>query len=281
VKKISVAWIAGIILLTSVFAKAQNNNIKTTEVIQPQLLDVTFSKTVNIIYPYAIKSVDKGSKDLLVQMAKGVENILQVKAAVQGFSETNLTVITAEGKLHSYIVSYSQNPNLLNIKVDQSPGIESPDARFSITNDNEASTEDFAQQVALRKPEIKNKKDEKADVCMALSGIYIRDHKLYFQISLSNNSNIAYDIDQLRFYIRDQKKSKRTASQETELQAENITGNARIIRGNSEQVIVVTLPKFTIPDKKYLAVQLMETNGGRGLELQVKNKLLVKAKAIN
>ncbi|SEN57410.1 Bacteroides conjugative transposon TraN protein [Mucilaginibacter gossypiicola] len=278
-KKICVVWITGIILLISAFAKAQDNNVKKTEVIQPELLDVTFSKTVNIIYPYAIKSVDKGSKDLLVQVAKGVENILQVKAAVQGFSETTLTVITADGKLYSYVVSYSQSPSLLNIKVDQVPGIKSSDARFSITNDNEASIQDYGEQVALKKAFLK-KGNENSAIKMVLSGIYIHNQQLYFQIALSNNSNIDYDIDQLRFYIRDQKKSKRTASQETELQPVQVTGNARIIRGSSEQTIVVTLPKFTIPDKKYLTLQLMEDNGGRNIELDIKNKLLIRARGL-
>jgi conjugative transposon TraN protein len=280
VKKISAVWITGIILFMGAFANAQDN-VKTTEVIQPQLLDVTFAKTVNLIFPYAIKSVDKGSKDLLVQVAKGVENILQVKAAIQGFSETNLTVITADGKLYSYVVSYNQSPRLLNIKVDQAPGIKSVDARFSVTGDNEASVQDFAEQVALKKPILKNQKDDRSDIKMQLDGIYIRDHKLYFQLALSNNSNIAYDINQLRFYIRDQKKSKRTASQEMELQPDNVTGNAQIIRGQSTQTIVVTLAKFTIPDQKFLAIQLMEKSGGRNLELHIKNKLLVGSKAIN
>nr|WP_067054202.1 conjugative transposon protein TraN [Mucilaginibacter sp. L294] len=279
-KKISVAWITGIILLTGAFANAQTNQ-KTSETIQPQLLDVTFTKTVNLIFPYAIKSVDKGSKDLLVQVAKGVENILQVKAAVQGFMETNLTVITADGKLYSYVVGYNERPSKLNIKVDPAPGIHTTDAKFSITGDNEASIQDIAEQVALKKPVLKKIHDSKFDIAMQLDGIYIRDHKLYFQINLSNSSNIGYDIDQLRFYIRDAKKAKRTASQETELQPEQLTGNAQIIRGQSQQTIVVTLPKFTIPDQKFLAIQLMESKGGRHLELDIKNKLLVKAKAIN
>jgi conjugative transposon TraN protein len=275
-KTISAVWITGIILFMGVFANAQNN-IKQSAIIQPQLLEATFSKTVNLIYPYAIKSVDKGSKDLLVQVAKGVENILQVKAAVQGFMETNLTVITADGKLYSYVVSYTEKPSLLNIKVDPTPGYPSVDARFSVTNDNEASIQDYAQQVALKKPVLKKIKDDKFDVAMNLDGIYIHDQKLFFQFTLSNNSNLSYDIDQLRFYIRDQKRSKRTASQEAELQPEQLTGNAQIIRGQSRQTIVVTLSKFTIPDKKYLTIQLMEKNGGRNLELHIKNKLLIKA----
>jgi hypothetical protein len=39
---------------------------------------------------------------------------------------------------------------------------------------------------------------------------------------------------------------------------------------------VVVLPKFTIPDKKNLVVQLIENGGGRHMELKVNNKKLVR-----
>ncbi|HEY9256658.1 DUF4138 domain-containing protein, partial [Chitinophaga sp.] len=48
--------------------------------IEPMRLQVAYSKTSNIIFPFAISSVDRGSRDLMVQKAKGVKNILQVKA---------------------------------------------------------------------------------------------------------------------------------------------------------------------------------------------------------
>jgi hypothetical protein len=59
-----------------------------------------------------------------------------------------------------------------------------------------------------------------------------------------------------------------------------IHGNSRVIRGVSEQVVVVTLKKFTIPDKKYLALQLMEAGGGRHLSLTVPNRQILKAEAL-
>src|ERR1044072_5277671 len=84
-------------------------------IIMPYPLVVTYYKTTNLIFPYNIKSVDRGSKDILVQKAKGVENILQVKAGKMGFDETNLTVITADGKLYSYLLNYVDTPVVLNI----------------------------------------------------------------------------------------------------------------------------------------------------------------------
>jgi conjugative transposon TraN protein len=279
VKKINVAWIAVIILLSSVLVNAQNN-VAQAETIQPEALSVTYLKTTNLIFPYAVKSVDKGSKDIMVQIAKGVENILQVKAAVQGFRETNLTVITADGKLYSYVVNYTERPVALNVQAAFKTGSVAGQAKFSVINDNEANVQDFAEQVSTKAPVLNGLKDSRYNISLKLEGIYIKGQMLYFQLGLENGSNINYDIEQLRFFIRDQKKAKRTATQETELQPQQVTGNARIIRGQSRQTIVAGIPKFTIPDKKILIIQLMEKQGGRNLELNIKNKSVVAAKAI-
>ncbi|WP_214226618.1 conjugative transposon protein TraN [Pedobacter sp. B4-66] len=278
-KKISVVWITGFILLNGVLANAQKY-VPQSETIQPEALSVTYLKTTNLIFPYAVKSVDKGSKDIMVQIAKGVENILQVKAAVQGFGETNLTVITADGKLYSYVVNYTERPVALNIQAGSKAGSTDGQAKFSVMNDNEANVQDFAEQVSTKSPVLTGFKDAKYNISLKLDGIYIKGQILYFQLGLENTSNIPYDIDQLRFFIRDQKKAKRTAAQETELQPQQVTGNARIIRGQSRQTIVVGIPKFTIPDKKLLIIQLMEQKGGRNLELNIKNKLIVGARAV-
>lgn len=68
---------------------------------------------------------------------------------------------------------------------------------------------------------------------------------------MANNSNINYDVDMLRFFIKDEKKSKRTALQEVEIQPLYVHGDTSTIRGNAKNIIVFALPKFTISDKKY------------------------------
>jgi hypothetical protein len=61
-------------------------------------------------------------------------------------------------------------------------------------------------------------KDKKSQAVFRLNGLYIGDDNLFYQIEIKNRSNISYDKDMFRFFIRDKKKSKRTASQEIEMQ---------------------------------------------------------------
>ncbi len=114
-----------------------------------------------------------------------------------------------------------------------------------------------------------------------MDGLYIKDEVLFCRIILQNHSDISYDIDQLRFYIRDQNKSKRTASQELEISPLYVKGDTAVVTGKTEKVFVFALPKFTIPEKKYFAIEIMEKSGGRNLQLRAGNSVIVKAKSLS
>ena len=96
---------------------------------------------------------------------------------------------------------------------------------------------------------------------------------MYLRVVFENKSKINYDIDQFRFFIRDKRKSKRTASQEIELEPLYATSSSSVIPYKSEIIKVYALEKFTIPENKYLTLQMIEKNGGRHLEVDINNNL--------
>lgn len=280
-KKISATVIAGIFICLSTSAFGQQSPAAKPSVIEPYRLTITYSKTTNLVFPYAIKSVDRGSKDVLAQKAKGIENILQIKAGRKGFEETNLTVITGDGRLYSYILNYSENPSVLNILFAASDK-KASNISFSQSTANEAELKALSKKIAIKKRSIRGKKDRKYGIKLQLEGLYVKEDVLYYQVSLLNKTYLNYDIGQFRFFIRDQKKAKRTASQEREiipLFFHNDTATVKV-KGQSGQMFVFALPKFTIPDKKYLAIQVMEENGGTHLELKVGNSIIIKSKPL-
>lgn len=105
------------LLLLGLNINAQSRTKLEPKSIVPYPLEITYFKTTNIIFPSAIMGVDRGSKDVLAQKAKGAANILQLKAARDSFPETNLTVITADGKLNSFVINYNPKPFVLNISM--------------------------------------------------------------------------------------------------------------------------------------------------------------------
>jgi conjugative transposon TraN protein len=273
-KKINSATIIGILLIL-INISAFSQNVGST-VIEPYHLNISFFKTTNLIFPYSIKSVDRGSQDVLAQKANGVENVLQIKAAKKDFDETNLTVITADGKLYSYLLKYADNPLALNLQFSEKDK-SGKDVLFSFENYNEVQIKMDAEQVANEKRKVHGIKDKKYQMKFALHGLFVRGNVMYYQINIGNRSNINYDIDQLRFFIRDMKKAKRTATQEIEIKPLYVQNDTTSIAGTSERIIVFAISKFTIPDKKYFAIELMEKNGGRHLIMKLNNNDILKA----
>lgn len=270
-RKICVAGLMSLILLLL------ENPSQAQTPIAARHLQITYSKTSSIIFPFAIKGVDRGSRDILLQKASGVENVLQLKAAKKNFLETNLTVITADGALYSFDVNYAADPKVLNLSFAEQP---EKGVTFSDAEADEAQVRFDCQVIAAQDKGNVKKTDTRFGMNLQLGGLYIRGKVIYCRLLIENNTFIDYDIDQLRFFIRDQKKASRTASQELEIKPISVENKVDALSGQSSQVMVFALPKFTIPDKKYLAIQMMEAGGGRHLSLKINNRRLIRAKPV-
>jgi len=242
-------------------------------------LHIGYSKTTSIVFPYAIKSIDKGSPDVLMQKAKGVENILLVKAAKQNFTQTNLTVVTADSRLYVFVLNYDEACTDLNIKADHT-AVANGDILFSLDNENKKRIEQCASLALSKKKKTSGLKKAKFQISLEVNGIFIHQDVLYLRVVFENKSKINYDIDQLRFFIRDQRKSKRTATQEIEIEPLYQSSSSVVIPYKSEIIKVYALEKFTIPENKYLTIQLIEKSGGRHLELDINSTLTDKVSPI-
>ncbi|MGC4102305.1 conjugative transposon protein TraN [Ferruginibacter sp.] len=227
-----------------------------------QKVQVSTDKTTTLVFPFAIRHADRGTKDILIQPVKDADNILLVKAASKEFSYTNLSVVTVDGSVYSFPVEYAPEPSLWIYQVP-------PQQKTAVST--------YANGIADNPLTIRGIRDQSWKMDAAVSGIYIKDNTLYYQLALHNHSSIDYDIEFLRFYIWDKKKSKRTAAQENELLPLYISGNTTQVKANTKSCIVIALEKFTIPDAKYLAIEINEKNGGRHLLLKVHNNKIVKA----
>jgi conjugative transposon TraN protein len=272
--KNSILWFMACLILNifSGFAQVKDKN-ENRSTIESSDLQIGYSKTTSIVFPYAIKSVDRGSGEVLVQKAKGVENILLIKAGQPNFLQTNLTVVTADGKLYSYVLNYEEHCPILNIVEDRSKD-SNQEVLFSSENENQKQIQQYASLALSKKKKVNGLKENRFYIKLQVNGIFIHQDVMYYRLVLGNASRINYNIDQLRFFIRDQKKSKRMASQEIEISPLFSTSNVKIIPDQSEVSLVLALPKFTIPEKKYFAIQLIEKSGGRHVELDVKNSEL-------
>ena len=260
--------------------------------IPPYALEVTFSKTVHIIFPSAIRYVDLGSADLLAAKADGAENVLRVKAALRDFSrESNLAVITEDGAYYTFNVKYADEPVKLSVEmtdfIHDGEAVNRPNNALDIYMHELGQESPLLVKLIMKSiyknndREIKHLGSKRFGIQHTLKGIYTHNGLLYFHLQLKNSSNVPFDVDHITFKIADKKIAKRTAIQEQVIVPLRAHNNLTLIGGKRTERVVFTLPKLTIPDDKHLIIELNEKEGGRHQSFVVENADLVRAKVIN
>lgn len=269
-----------------------SKKITFDRMIPPYGLEVTFEKTVHVIFPAAIRYVDLGSSNIIAGKAGSSENVLRIKAAVRSFeTETNMAVITEEGSYYTFNIKYADEPEKLNIEMKDfmHDGI--------VTNRPNNSMEIYLKELGSESPRIvylinrsiyqNNKRivkhigSKRFGVQYLLKGIYSHNGLLYLHTQIKNSTNVPFDIDFIRFKIIDKKMVKQTAVQETiiyPLRAYNFVSQ---VGGNQTERTVFTIDKITIPNDKQLVIELFEKNGGRNQTFVIENDDLIRAEQIN
>lgn len=284
-----------ILLFVSTFSLfAQNDYTKVipkNNVIPSYCLEVTFDKTVHLIFPSGISYIDLGSSNIIAGKAEGAENVVRVKAAVKDFTEeTNFSVITDKGSFYSFILNYSENPEKLSIEMKDFLNNEKlgnrPENSMEVYLSELGDESPQAVQLAMEKIYNSNRKktrhahSKQFGMEFLLRGIFIQNGLLFLHTEIKNTSDIPFDIDFLVFKIVDKKVVKRTAIQETIIKPVRAYNYMTSVKGKESESTVFAFKKFTIPDKKQLVVELFEKNGGRHQRLVIKNGDLAKASSV-
>jgi conjugative transposon TraN protein len=260
--------------------------------IPPYGLEVTFDKTVHVIFPSAVRYVDLGSANIIAGKADGAENVIRVKAAVQGFTqETNFSVITDEGSFYSFNVKYADEPLKLNVEmkdfIHDGEAVNRPNNSLEVYLKELGNESPKVVSLIMKsiyqsdKREIKHIGSKRFGIQYLLKGIYTYNNFLYFYTQVKNTSNVPFDIDFIRLKIVDKKAAKRTAIQETVIYPVRAYRHDLLIPGKQSERTVFALEKFTIPDGKQLVVELFEKNGGRHQTFVVENSDITRAKVID
>ena len=200
------------------------------QMVTPYGVEVTFAKTVHIIFPSAVRYVDLGSNHIIAGKADGAENVIRVKATTEGFpGETNFSVICEDGSFYSFNAKYAREPEMLNIEMKDF--LENEDTSdFSHTRMNIYFRElgnESPLLVKLIMQSIYKNNDRKVrhlgskrfGIQFLIKGIYTYNGMLYVHTQTKNSSNVPFDTDFIKFKIVDKKVPKRTAIQETVLDA--------------------------------------------------------------
>lgn len=265
-----------LILFGGFWCKAQQNNFSATALIQPFDLQITTAKTTVIIFPANIQSADRGDRTVLAEKVKGTENVLKVKAADKTLTQSNLHVITSDGKVYSFNVQYSDDPAYQTIDLRR----QAPYAPVTFQNVslNSKQLADAILRINSTSA-FMHQRGSSNGIRLKLEGVFLSSDVLFFRFNLANTSAIDYEISSIRFFIRDKHRMKRTSEQDRELLpiSSSMEGSAQSAKG---ETITIAFPKFTIAEGKRLVAELTEQNGDRNLSLKISENQLLKARPV-
>ena len=269
-----------------------SRKIGFSQMIPPHGLEITYDKTVHVIFPSPVRYVDLGSTDLIAGKADGAENVIRVKATTKNFrQETNMSVITEDGNFYSFNVKYADEPLLLNVEmcdfIHDGETVNRPNNAMEIyltelDNESPRLVRLIMKSVYERdRRRIRHIGCKRFGVQFLLKGLYSHGGLLYFHTQIKNTSHVPFDVDFVTFKIADKKLVKRTAMQEQVVYPLRAYNYVTRVDGRKSECTVFALPKFTIPDGKKLVVEMYEKQGGRHQTFELENEDLVQAETIN
>mgnify|MGYP000703344166 FL=1 len=271
--------------------QGMSRSIPNGRVVLPYGLEVTFEKTVHLIFPAAIRYVDLGSQNIIAGKADDAENVLRVKAAVREFeTETNMSVICEDGSFYAYNVKYADEPEKLSIEMKDflSPTEgRLPSNRADIYFKELGSESPILVKLIMKsiyqndKRTIKHVGAKQFGMRFLLRGLYAHNGLLYFHVRMDNESNMPYAVDFITFKVVDKKVAKHTAIQERMLQPLRAFHQVMWIGAGRSERIVFALEQFTLSEDKQLEVTLYERNGSRTLTFYVEPEDLLLTKKID
>ena len=199
-------------------------SITYDRMIPPHGLQVTFDKTVHIIFPASVTYVDLGSANIMAGKADGAENVIRVKATKRWFKgETNMSVITEDGSFYAFNVKYAKEPDKLNIEmkdfIHDGSAVNRPNNSMDIYLKELGSESPVLVRLVMKSIWKQNERIVKHigskgfGIRFLLKGIYTHNGLLYFHTEIKNSSNVPFDVDYVTWKIVDKKVVKRTAIQ--------------------------------------------------------------------
>jgi hypothetical protein len=117
--------------------------------------------------------------------------------------------------------------------------------------------------------------EKSGDVKAWINKISLAGKRIFLRLDFRNGSNLPYDIDFVRFYIRDRKTVDRTATHEQEIMPQYSTlGKHNAVTKGQDAARVFAFKRFSLSEDEILCIEVYERTGNRHLYLKIKPKHL-------
>jgi len=279
-----------LLIFTAHFLSAQTATKEQTTSELPEI-EITEGINLHIISPEPIQYVDLSTQQFTGDLPAA--NIARIKITDPADTESkgkikfpaiysvgsNIGIITVVGQ--SFIAQYKavyRSPENLNTvtNIHIQPEAMQPIEFDKLTFSN-IELRNFALDIIKKKTE-KNPVQQKNSLKLTfqLNNVYVMSDYIFLDMTFKNNSNLGYDIEDLKFSIEDKKIYKATNNQSIELAPIFKLNGQKHFRKNFRNIYV--FKKFTYPNSKVLMIRMIEDQlSGRTIEMKVNYSDILKA----
>ena len=265
-------------LILSVVIYAQNETVGKLQPIKPHRIEISDRVTTVLIFPWAIKDVDRGIKEIGATRSAGMENILRIKAKQSFIDTSNLHVITSDGIIYPFAISYTQAPEQTTFKVNL------PDSTYSAlkarNSDDVNSREiDAVVQQIRTKGQRLNRRAKNGFIVLFIKGIFIKDNLIFLKTEIVNRTNAPFEVDWAKIFITDRKDAKNTSKQSVTIDP-IYKDELPIIAGKGRDTWIIACKQRSVVRGRKMQLEIQEKNGGRNLTIEIRNKDLYSAQKL-
>ncbi|GFD80172.1 conjugative transposon protein TraN [Tenacibaculum sp. Mcav3-52] len=241
------------------------------------------TKNVALFFPEPIRQGITGSDNFVFTYNREKEQYFGLLQAKPG-KNSNLLVVSKNGSIFSYIVSYKKQLSKLNyfIPLSSSIGNEKPIIPDSI---QVVSTEEnidnrtyyyqkFCSYLLNSNQRVGRIKKRTQGIVLTIENIVFDKEELYFVMRIENNSSMDYDLNFLNLSIETRQKGKRKSLQR--LYQEPIYKHlllSKIVEGKMVRLVYV-MPKFSLSNERRVILELNEKGGERNIELKISHRYI-------
>ena len=260
----------------------------TNSMIRPAYsIQVSNTMTTHIIFPYEIRYADLGSKEIAGEAVEKAGNVFRLKALnANMYLQTNLTVVTSDGRLFSFLISYKSNPDAVTYDLTKQllDGDVSKSAKVA-AGSQARLTDNLNRQGELAmhsRRKIRHIGFKAQGMDLYLRNILYKDDVMYVVLGMENDSKLDYDIDYLRTYVMQMKKAgESSATQDVPVEPIKVfDASEGVIPRHDKLTKVIAIERLTLEKDRRLVVQVGEESGGRQLTIQIGPEELATARPL-
>jgi len=267
----------------------------------PKIIEVSYDRTTILIFPADIPDAESVDAGVGVQaVISGGYRLKLASRKSTGFRNTSLYVELATGQYYLFELTFNNDPEKLihEISIDEATGTihknRSPFAQ-SLADPEHIEKEDPASQdvpqdlvnnaltIIDRSPNVTGIGVKQRKFVTWIESIFIRDNRVYLEMALSNESNIDYEINFIKFTIQNKKSgANKIAQQSPEVEPVYVyNGDVPTVSKRSRITKVMVFDRLVLSEKQFLLVEVYEKRGARHMKFKIDSDEIINAKLLS